>query len=79
MRKNTPFHVAIFLIHDTRFQTAHAKSAIDAPGTHIKKAAEAAFFMCLDNAYAENDEPQPQVLVAPGFLMTNCAPSRPSE
>ena len=28
--------------------------------------------------YAENDEPQPQVLVALGFLITNCAPSRPS-
>ena len=28
--------------------------------------------------YAENDEPQPQVLVAFGFLMTNWAPSRSS-
>ena len=28
--------------------------------------------------YAENDEPQPQVDVAVGFLMTNCAPSRSS-
>src|SRR5207247_2544816 len=28
--------------------------------------------------YAEKDEPQPQVLVALGFLITNCAPSRPS-
>ena len=27
---------------------------------------------------AENDEPQPQVVVAFGFLITNCAPSRPS-
>ena len=27
---------------------------------------------------AEKDEPQPQVVVAFGFLMTNCAPSRPS-
>ncbi len=27
---------------------------------------------------AENDEPQPQVVVAFGFLMTNCAPSSPS-
>ncbi len=26
----------------------------------------------------ENDEPQPQVVVAFGFLITNCAPSRPS-
>ena len=26
----------------------------------------------------ENDEPQPQVVVALGFLMTNCAPSSPS-
>jgi hypothetical protein len=28
--------------------------------------------------YAEKLDPQPQVLVALGFLMTNCAPSRPS-
>jgi len=27
---------------------------------------------------AENDEPQPQVVVAFGFLITNCAPSRSS-
>ncbi len=27
---------------------------------------------------AENEEPQPQVVVAFGFLITNCAPSRPS-
>jgi len=27
---------------------------------------------------AENDEPQPQVVVAFGFLITNCAPSSPS-
>ena len=27
---------------------------------------------------AENDEPQPQVDVAFGFLITNCAPSMPS-
>lgn len=27
---------------------------------------------------AEKEEPQPQVDVAPGFLMTNCAPSRPT-
>jgi hypothetical protein len=26
----------------------------------------------------ENDDPQPQVLVAFGFLITNCAPSTPS-
>jgi len=30
-------------------------------------------------AYAEKDDPQPQVLVAFGFLITNCAPSSPSE
>jgi len=27
---------------------------------------------------AENDEPQPQVVVAFGFLITNCAPSMSS-
>ena len=27
---------------------------------------------------AENEEPQPQVVVAFGFLITNCAPSSPS-
>ncbi len=31
-----------------------------------------------ESRYAENDDPHPQVLVAFGFLMTNCAPSRPS-
>jgi len=25
--------------------------------------------------YAENEDPQPQVVVALGFLITNCAPS----
>lgn len=30
-------------------------------------------------SYEENDEPQPQVLVALGFLMTNWEPWRPSE
>ena len=28
--------------------------------------------------YTENDEPQPQVVVAFGFLITNCEPSKPS-
>ena len=29
--------------------------------------------------YTENEEPQPQVVCALGFRITNCAPSRPSE
>ena len=29
-------------------------------------------------AQTENEEPQPQVVWAFGFLITNCAPSRPS-
>jgi len=32
-------------------------------------------FCCLFVCYAEKDDPQPQVEVALGFLMTNCAPS----
>lgn len=35
-------------------------------------------FLVLRNQ-TEKDEPQPQVLEALGFLMTNCAPSSPSE
>ena len=34
-------------------------------------------FLCTD-PQTENDEPQPQVVVAFGFLITNCAPSRSS-
>lgn len=30
------------------------------------------------NEHQEKDEPQPQVVVAFGFLMTNCAPSKSS-
>jgi hypothetical protein len=32
----------------------------------------------LGSDQAENDEPQPQVVVAFGFLITNCAPCRSS-
>jgi hypothetical protein len=32
----------------------------------------------LENVQAEKLDPQPQVDCALGFLMTNCAPSRPS-
>ena len=38
-------------------------------------------FYCLaasDGDQTENDEPQPQVVVAFGFLITNCAPFRSS-
>ncbi len=38
----------------------------------------APFLKQLHFVYAENDEPQPQVVVAFGFLITNCEPSRPS-
>lgn len=31
-----------------------------------------------DDAQAENEEPQPQVVVALGLRITNCAPSSPS-
>jgi len=40
-----------------------------------KKTAGAAFFCLQFETYAENDDPQPQVEVAFGFLITNCAPS----
>ena len=43
-----------------------------------KKSGRGRFFVAGESAYAENDEPQPQVVVAFGFLITNCAPSRPS-
>jgi len=59
------------------------------PNAREKKALrEEGFFFSLDRVVrgagmsvrqTEKDEPQPQVLVAFGFLMTNCAPSRPSE
>ncbi|KAF1011604.1 MAG: hypothetical protein E5299_01364 [Burkholderia gladioli] len=32
----------------------------------------------IEAAQTENDEPQPQVVVAFGFLITNCAPFRSS-
>ncbi len=35
-------------------------------------------FFGVTGCYAENDEPQPQVEVALGFLITNCEPSSPS-
>lgn len=48
-----------------------------------KTEAEASVFISpprgADVTHTENEEPQPQVLVAFGFLITNCAPSRPSE
>ena len=49
-------------------------------GAQNEKGAEAPFQqstrMCSD--HTENEEPQPQVVVALGFLITNCAPSRSS-
>ena len=42
-----------------------------------KKAAEAAFSEEHCNQTL-NDEPQPQLVLAFGFLITNCAPCRPS-
>jgi hypothetical protein len=41
---------------------------------HAKKGGSRRLFLSLSR-YAENDEPQPQVEVAFGFLITNCAPS----
>lgn len=35
-------------------------------------------YISVVNAYTENDEPQPQVVVAFGFLITNCAPVKSS-
>lgn len=43
----------------------------------VKKATKVAFFTN-HLPHAENEEPQPQVEDAFGFLMTNCDPSRPS-
>ncbi len=45
--------------------------------TQKKAAPKAAFFM-QERYQAVKLEPQPQVLVAFGFLITNCAPSRSS-
>jgi len=42
-----------------------------------KKAASAAFPSNRAPGYAENDDPQPQVEVAFGFLITNCSPCMP--
>jgi len=46
-----------------------------APETPIKKGASGAFFLTDFSDQAEKDDPQPQVEVAFGFLITNCAPS----
>lgn len=44
-----------------------------------KKDAVASFFVGkLKRTYAENEDPQPQVDCAFGFLITNCAPSKSS-
>ena len=42
------------------------------------KKAPAGAFHCLPSRYAENEDPQPHVVVAFGFLITNCAPSKSS-
>jgi len=38
----------------------------------------AAYAPAGNRTQTENDDPQPQVVLALGFLITNCAPSRPS-
>ena len=43
-----------------------------------KKDGQAVFFIDYLPVQAEKEEPHPQVDVAFGFLITNCAPSRPS-
>lgn len=40
----------------------------------IKRGPKAPFFKLEASAQTENDDPQPQVVLACGFLMTNCAP-----
>ena len=56
-----------------------SKDLPDFPKRRQQKSADpAALFECAKTGQAENDEPQPQVVVAFGFLITNCAPSRSS-
>ena len=43
-----------------------------------KGAASALGYAAIAGSRPRNDDPQPQVLVAFGFLITNCAPSTPS-
>ncbi|KOS92330.1 hypothetical protein DM47_2042 [Burkholderia mallei] len=43
-----------------------------------KNGAPSPVFIGRTSVQTENDEPQPQVVVAFGFLMTNCAPFRSS-
>ncbi len=44
----------------------------------MQTAPAGAVLSCSRNDQAENDDPQPHVVCAFGFLITNCAPSRPS-
>lgn len=56
------------------------------PATATKRAPHAkkpfgnpkGFFLSCLGDYTENEEPQPQVVLALGLRMTNCAPSRSS-
>jgi hypothetical protein len=44
----------------------------------VQRLLQAPVLLADEALQAEKEDPQPQVLVAFGFLMTNCAPSRPS-
>jgi hypothetical protein len=56
------------------------KNAVQKCRTKTKTEAEASVLGQTEKIalYTENDDPQPQVLEAFGFLITNCAPSSPS-
>lgn len=63
-----------------RWEFSANGNMMNVPLLQAQKKAQTAlrFFDEKKKLQTENDEPQPQVLVAPGFLMTNCAPSRSS-
>lgn len=59
--------------------SAHVGGGFAARAVHMQKTGHLApFFFASACVQTENDEPQPQVVVAFGFLMTNCAPFRSS-
>ena len=56
-------------------QAPRSRSLAAANPAGNKKGGRGRLLFEQDDSYAENEEPQPQVEVAFGFLITNCSPS----
>lgn len=74
-----PIATTRFSKHGVQMLCLDRKTLITCRNEGNKKArTKPRFFNVRVTDQAENDEPQPQVVVAFGFLITNCAPSRSS-